>query len=118
MNTDAENSKTPLPPMPDDRLREITEPKSDDGGSVLPVSALAGFVLLKLHGYQKPPLAEELSDPEGAEGGCSCNSVCSCVPVQTCACDSVCACDTVTEPPSASGGGGGGGGSGYWAPCF
>ena len=121
MNTEVDNSKNSKTPTPNDRLREISEPKSDGDGSGLVGSSLAGFVLLKLNGYMKPPLAEELSDPSGAgtAGGCTCNSVCTCVPVQTCACDSVCTCDTVSTYTESGGGGGGGGGyGGYYTPCF
>mgnify|MGYP003584364562 CR=1 FL=1 len=119
MNADLSNTKIPAMPVPDDRLREIDGPEPIGNGSGLASQALAGFVLLKLHGYQKPPLAEELSEPGGGSGGgCTCNSVCTCVPVQTCACDSVCTCDTVTS--YTPGGGGGGGMGGYWTyrPCF
>lgn len=121
MSSDTENSSTPEKKVPNDHLREIPEPDSNDK-SVLSGSALAGFVLLKLNGYHKPPLAEELSEPSGeSTGGCTCNSVCTCVPVQTCACDSVCTCDTVTTgcvSDSSCYGGGGGGYGGYYAPCF
>ena len=96
---------------PDDRVREVEETAFDAAGL-----STAGFVLLKLDGYLKPPLAEELSNPLD-DRGCSCNSVCACVPVQTCACDSVCSCNTVSSHQNATGGGGGGGG-GYYAPCF
>lgn len=120
MNTEV---NTPTPPeanRPDDRLREIppTEAQGDDSSST--PALLSGFVLLKLNGYMKPPLAEELSDPRGPAfaGGCTCNSVCPCVPVETCACDAVCTCDTVSMYRTSSSGGGGGGYGGYYAPCF
>ena len=89
--------------------------------------------------YMKPPLAEQLLEPDGAPAGtasglivtsaCTCNTVCVCVPVSTCACNTVCTCNTVssthgvTSSGSGSGsgttwGGGGGGYGGYYAPCF
>ena len=97
--------------------------------------------------YMKPPLAEQLLEPDGTPApgillaanttrtsACTCTSVCVCVPVSTCACNSVCTCNTVstthgvtvvtspsTTSPSTGGGCGhsvGGGFGGYWAPCF
>jgi hypothetical protein len=104
---------------PDDRIRKVDGAAGRDDGLV----PLSGFVLAKVAGYQKPPLAEDLSDPGGGTygGTCTCNSVCTCVPVQTCACHAVCTCDTVqgcTVCVHSGGGGGGGGYGGYYAPCF
>jgi hypothetical protein len=88
--------------------------------------------------YMKPPLEEDLLEPDGASSsglaltskGCTCHSVCTCVPVQMCACNQVCTCNLVTSPrtevvvthrstrttvgtvldiPGVGGGGGGGG---------
>ena len=102
MHTGKQSMNGKEPPAPDDRLRELPEPKCE--GSALSGAGLAGFILLKLNSYQKPPLAEELSEPigTGSTGGCSCNSVCTCVPVQACACDSVCTCDTVSQSGNCS----------------
>ena len=117
MSAESENSKTS---PPNDRLREVAIPRGGNDGMVPEVATLGSFVLLKLNGYFKPPLAEELSDPRGADyaGGCTCNSVCPCVPVQACACDTVCTCDAVATFSSERSGGAGGGYGGYYAPCF
>ena len=117
MNADSNNMNVPETPAPDDRLREIINPGPETDNPALAEKSLAGFVLLKLNGYHKPPLAEELVEPEGGQtGGCTCNSVCTCVPVQTCACDAVCTCDAVSQGShcgcvgdTCHGGG--------WAPC-
>jgi hypothetical protein len=82
--------------------------------------------------YMKPPLSEQLLEPDGqpstgtvAIAACTCNIVCTCVPVSVCTCNTICTCNTVnTSYGISSGGGGGGRGSrggghgGYWAPCF
>lgn len=85
--------------------------------------------------YMKPPLHEQLLEPDGAvaatptsaagvvvTAACTCNSVCTCVPVTTCACNTICTCNTVSTSHGVSTGGGGGCGhggyGGYWAPCF
>lgn len=80
----------------------------------------AAFTLAKLSAFQKPPLAEELIEPDSATSAtCSCNTVCTCVPVQTCSCNTVCTCHSV-ESCAGHVSGGGGGGGGYWiyAPCY
>lgn len=86
--------------------------------------------------YMKPPLEEQLLEPDGAplsavklKSACTCNTVCTCIPVSTCACNTVCTCNTVStthgittgrsRSRSSSGSGRRGGGyGGYWAPCF
>ncbi len=84
--------------------------------------------------YMKPPMAEQLIEPDGTSlsgsgrvAVCTCNTVCTCVPVSICSCNTVCTCNTVNRSygVSRSGGGsrgGGGGGGGiyrtYWVPCF
>jgi len=102
---------------------------------------LVRYFQVKEADYMKPPMAEQLLEPDGepapTAGGsvvstkaCTCNTVCTCVPVSTCACNTVCTCNTVstsygvTSAPSgggggsSSGGGGHGGYGGYYAPCF
>ncbi len=54
--------------------------------------------------YLKPPLQEQLLEPDGAanqsdravvSSACTCNTVCTCVPVSTCTCNTICTCNTV-----------------------
>ena len=58
------------------------------------------FTLSTLQVLEKPPLAEELIEPDSNASPCTCNAVCECVPVETCGCFSVCECDTVDSCPS------------------
>jgi len=118
---------------PDHSLRAVEGAR----GAEKPELELLRHFQVKEADYMKPPLAEQLLEPEGgvaptATSGvvvttaCTCNSVCVCVPVSTCVCNTVCTCNTVSStygvrPSSGSGGGGcyrGGGVGGYWAPCF
>ena len=105
-------------------------------GGEKPALLLVRHFQVKEADYMKPPLAEQLLEPDGAvaptpssavgvttSAACTCNTVCTCVPVTTCACNTVCTCNTVnTSHGVESGGGGcyggGGGTGGYWAPCF
>lgn len=103
-------------------------------GDEKPALFLVKYFQIKEADYMKPPLAEQLLEPDGAPAptatsvagvvattACTCNSVCTCVPVSTCACNTVCTCNTVSTSHgiSSSGGGGGFGGyGGYFAPCF
>jgi hypothetical protein len=106
-----------------------------DRGAEKPELYMVKFFRIKEAEYMKPPLAEQLLEPDGAlapspSGGvetvttaaCTCNSVCTCVPFSTSACNSVCVCNVVNTShgttSSCFGGGGYGGYGGYYAPCF
>ena len=125
--------------MADERPDFSLEAVPGERGLEKPALFLVRYFQVKEADYMKPPLAEQLLEPDGkpaptAAGGvvvteaCTCNLVCTCVPVSTCACNTVCTCNTVSSThgvrsaPSSGGGcyggGGGGGYGGYYAPCF
>ena len=124
--------------MPGDRPDHSLKSAAGERNGEKPELYLVRFFQVKEADYMKPPLAEQLLEPDGtpaptpsgpgvvASTVCTCNMVCVCVPGGTCACNTVCTCNTVnvgygmvTVPAAGGGGGGGGGGyGGYWAPCF
>lgn len=74
-----------------------------------PSLSLVRFFQIKEADYMKPPLQEQLMEPDGGiaptpgttlvQGGtsCTCNVVCTCVPVSICACNTVCTCNMVSS---------------------
>jgi len=119
--------------MPDTRPDYSLKSVEGQRGSQKPELLLVRFFQIKEAEYMKPPLAEQLQEPDSGTapstfsgglvvtGACSCNSVCTCVPVALCTCNTVCVCNTVSSSHGISSGGGGGGYGGYggyFAPCF
>lgn len=119
--------------MPETRPDYSLETVEGEPGQEPPALFLVRHFQIKEADYMKPPLAEQLLEPDGtsvaatatstagviATSACTCNTVCTCVPVSTCTCNTICVCNTVnTSEGIVSGGGGGGGYGGYWAPCF
>ena len=111
---------------PDYSLKSINGERTEK-----PELKLVRYFQIKEVDYMKPPLTEQLLEPDGkpstgavASAACTCNTVCTCVPVSTCTCNTICTCNTVntsygiTTGGGGGGRGGGGGYGGYWAPCF
>lgn len=129
--------------MADERPDYSLESAAGKRGEEKPALFLVRHFQIQEADYMKPPLAEQLLEPDGdaapsplsgmvASAACTCNSVCTCVPVSICACNTVCTCNTVSTTHGvvtsggssgrssgrSSGGYRGGGYGGYWAPCF
>ena len=125
----------------DERPDFSLEGVPDERGLEKPALFLVRYFQVEEACYMKPPLAEQLLEPDGkpaltargvvAREACTCNSACTCVPVSTCACNTVCTCNTVNSAHGVSSAssdsdlssstpsrGGGGGYGGYFAPCF
>jgi hypothetical protein len=123
--------------MPDKRPDYSLNTVTSQRGAQKPELMVVRFFQIKEAEYMRPPLAEQLLEPDGSvapshlsrgvgvavTSACTCNSVCTCVPVSTCTCNTVCTCNVVSTSHGvgSSGGGcygGGGGFGGYFSPCF
>ena len=93
--------------MADDRPDFSLESVPGERGLEKPALFLVRYFQVNEAYYMKPPLAEQLLEPDGKPGAtaggvvateaCTCNAVCTCVPVSTCACNTVCTCNTVSS---------------------
>lgn len=115
--------------MPDTQPDYSLNAASGDRDSESPSLVLLRHFRVQEADYMKPPLREQLLDPDGepapsasshrvsVSAACTCNTVCTCVPVSACACNTVCTCNTVSRsyqvpdasdpgPVAPSGGGG------------
>ena len=93
--------------MADERPDHSLDSVPGERGLEKPALFLVRYFQVKEADYMKPPLAEQLLEPDGepaptaggvvATGACTCNLVCTCVPVSACACNTVCTCNTVSS---------------------
>ena len=94
--------------MPDDRPDHSLKSVDGERGADEPTLRLVRHFQVKEADYMKPPLQEELLEPDGEIApdptmlvehpgvACTCNVVCTCVPVSVCSCNTVCTCNTVS----------------------
>ncbi len=96
--------------MADEKPPDYTaQTAQGDRKSEPPTISLVACFQTRDSDYMKPPLEEQLLEPDGtsldalvlAGRVCSCHSVCACVPVTTCVCHAVCTCNLVTTPATA-----------------
>ncbi|HLA86000.1 MAG TPA: hypothetical protein VJL29_14505 [Thermoguttaceae bacterium] len=93
--------------MADERPDFSLENVPGERGLEKPALFLVRYFQIKEADYMKPPMAEQLLEPDGTPAAtvagvivfeaCTCNLVCTCVPVSTCACNTVCTCNTVNQ---------------------